>query len=78
MAEGFELRKFVAPEFIFGVGARSLAGRYARNMGGRKVLIVSDPGVIAAGWTKDVTDSLISWATSSWASSKKSGRRCRT
>jgi len=58
MAEGFELRKFVAPEFIFGVGARHLAGRYAKNIGGRKVLVVSDPGVVAAGWTKEVTDSL--------------------
>ncbi len=58
MAEGFELRKFVAPEFIFGVGARNLAGRYAKNLGGRKILVVSDPGVVAAGWTKDVTDSL--------------------
>ncbi|HXV22466.1 MAG TPA: alcohol dehydrogenase-like regulatory protein ErcA [Desulfuromonadales bacterium] len=54
----FELRKFVAPEYIFGVGARSLAGRYARNLGGRKVLVVSDPGVVAAGWTGDVTASL--------------------
>jgi len=58
MGEGFELRKFVAPEFVFGVGSRHLAGRYARNMGGRKILVVSDPGVVAAGWTKDVTDSL--------------------
>ncbi len=58
MAEGFELRKFVAPEFVFGVGARQLAGRYAKNLGGRKILVVSDPGVVAAGWTKDVTDSL--------------------
>ena len=30
------LRKFVAPEFIFGAGARHLAGRYARNFGARK------------------------------------------
>ena len=58
MAEGLQLRKFVAPEFIFGVGARRLAGRYARNLGGRKILVVSDPGVVKAGWTKDVTDSL--------------------
>lgn len=58
MAEGLQLRKFVAPEFIFGVGARRLAGRYARNLGGRKVLVVSDPGVVKAGWTKDVTDSV--------------------
>jgi alcohol dehydrogenase class IV len=58
MSEGFELRKFVAPEFIFGVGARHLAGRYAKNLGSRKILVVSDPGVVAAGWTRDVTDSL--------------------
>lgn len=58
MADGFELRKFVAPEFVFGVGSRLLAGRYAKNMGGRKVLVVSDPGVVAAGWTRDVTNSL--------------------
>ncbi len=52
------LRKFVAPEFVFGVGARHLAGRYARNFGARKVLVVSDAGVIQAGWTAQVTDSL--------------------
>ncbi len=52
------LRKFVAPEFIFGAGARHLVGRYARNFGARKVLVVSDPGVIRAGWTKQVTNSL--------------------
>ncbi len=50
----FVLRKFVAPEFIFGIDARKLAGRYARNYGARKVLVVSDPGVVAAGWTDDV------------------------
>jgi alcohol dehydrogenase class IV len=53
----FELRKFVAPEYVFGVGARNLVGRYAKNLGGRKVLVVSDPGVVAAGWTGDVTAS---------------------
>lgn len=58
MADFLALRKFVAPEFLFGIGSRHLAGRYARNLGGRKVLVVSDPGVVAAGWTKDVTDSL--------------------
>ena len=58
MTKGLELRKFLAPEFIFGVGARQLAGRYAKNLGGHKVLVISDPGVVNAGWTKDVTDSL--------------------
>lgn len=56
--ERLELRKFVAPEFIFGVGSRLQAGRYARNLGGRRVLVVTDPGVVKAGWTADVTGSL--------------------
>lgn len=46
-----ELRKFVLPEFIYGAGAMNLVGRYARNFGAKKVLVVTDPGVIAAGWT---------------------------
>jgi len=53
-----ELRKFVAPEFVFGVGALDLTGQYARNYGARKVLIVSDAGVMRAGWTQKVSESL--------------------
>ncbi|MGD8836579.1 MAG: iron-containing alcohol dehydrogenase [Desulfobacteraceae bacterium] len=53
-----ELRKFVAPEFVFGIGARELVGKYAANFNARKVLVVTDPGVIAAGWTADITKSL--------------------
>ncbi len=49
-----ELRKFVAPEFIFGLDARQLAGRYARKLGGQKVLLMSDPGVAQAGWTEEI------------------------
>jgi alcohol dehydrogenase class IV len=52
------MRKFVAPEFIFGVGSRRRVGFYAKNMMARRVLIVSDAGVIAAGWLKDVLDDL--------------------
>jgi len=58
MAEFVGLRKFLAPEFLFGVGSRLLAGRYAKNLGARKVLVVSDPGVVKAGWTQEVIDSL--------------------
>lgn len=52
------LRKFAAPEFVFGQGARQLAGRYAHNLGIRKALVVSDPGVRAAGWCEEVCHSL--------------------
>ena len=53
-----ELRKFVAPEFIFGVGALKLAGRYAKNFGASRILIVTDPGIMAAGWTDRVIENL--------------------
>lgn len=52
------LRKFVAPEFVFGAGARRLVGRYAQHFGAQKVLIVTDPGLIATGWTEEVIASL--------------------
>ena len=53
-SRGPELRKFLAPEIIFGVGALHLAGQYGRNLGGSKALVVSDPGVLAAGRTQQV------------------------
>lgn len=53
-----QLRKFVSPEIIFGAGCRHNVGNYAKTFGARKVLVVSDPGVIAAGWVADVEASL--------------------
>lgn len=53
-----QLRKFVSPEIIFGAGSRHNVGNYASTFGARKVLVVSDPGVIAAGWVADVEASL--------------------
>ena len=52
------LRKFVAPEIVFGSGALQLAGRYARNLGASRVFLVSDPGVVQAGWIEAVVRSL--------------------
>lgn len=54
----FELRKFVAPEFIIGEGARNLAGRYAKNLGAEHVFIVTGPKIIRAGWVADVINGL--------------------
>lgn len=53
-----ELRKFVVPEFVYGVGAMKQIGRYARNFGARKALVVSDVGVAQAGWTERALASL--------------------
>ncbi len=58
MTYGEDLRKFVAPEFVFGVGARFQAGQYLRNYGIRKVLLVTDNGVMEAGWVKQIIQTL--------------------
>lgn len=52
------LRKFVAPEFIFGAGALEQVGHYARAFGADRALVVTDPGVVKAGWAKRVLNSL--------------------
>ncbi|MEG3637792.1 alcohol dehydrogenase-like regulatory protein ErcA [Magnetococcus sp. PR-3] len=48
------LRKFVVPETVFGVGARKMVSQYVRNYAGNRVLIVTDHGVMAAGWVGEV------------------------
>ena len=53
-----ELRKFVSPEIVFGAGCRHRAGHFVSTFGAAKVLIVSDPGVQAAGWVTDIEESL--------------------
>lgn len=53
-----DLRKFVTPEVIFGVDARLLAGRCCANLAARNALLVTDSGVLAAGWAHDVALSL--------------------
>ncbi len=52
------LRKFLAPEIVYGEGCLELAGRHARNMGASRVFVVSDPGVQESGWTSRVEASL--------------------
>jgi len=53
-----ELRKFVAPEFILGTGAIESTGSYARQFGAERVLLVTDQGVLSAGWTQKVEASI--------------------
>lgn len=53
-----ELRKFVAPEFIFGAGAIDLVGQYARNFGARRALVVSDPGIMETGLSSRIAEIL--------------------
>jgi alcohol dehydrogenase len=60
-----ELRKFVAPEFVYGVGALKQIGRYARNFGAKRALVVTDPGLVQTGCVEKAIRSLdaenISW-----------------
>lgn len=44
------ISKFVTPEIIFGCGALSQLGESAARLGASKVFVVSDAGVIKAGW----------------------------
>ncbi len=53
------LRKFVAPEIIFGNGSRFLAGEYCKKFYIRTPMIVTDPGVTEAGWAEQVRQSLL-------------------
>ncbi|UFS68604.1 iron-containing alcohol dehydrogenase [Geomonas sp. RF6] len=57
MAE-LELRKFLIPEMIFGRGAHTLVGQYARRFEMTRALLVSDAGVMEAGWTEGVRSRL--------------------
>jgi alcohol dehydrogenase len=54
VAEGMPSRrrvsKFVIPEVVFGVGTLAEVGGAIRRVGGRRPMVVSDPGVLAAGW----------------------------
>jgi alcohol dehydrogenase len=58
MDDLIKLRKFIAPEIVYGPGALHLAGHHARNFGASKALIVTDPGVQQAGWAGKVESSL--------------------
>lgn len=58
MNELSTVRKFVNPEIVYGAGSLRLAGQYARAFEARRVLVVTDPGVMAAGWTGRVVDAL--------------------
>lgn len=49
MLTELNIRKFLAPEIIFGDGAIELLGRAALNFGASRVFIVTDHGIVAEG-----------------------------
>lgn len=58
LSSSCSLRKFVSPEIIFGAGSRHSLGNYVQAFAGRRVLLVTDPGLIAAGWVTDIEQDL--------------------
>lgn len=54
----YEIRKFVAPEFVFGVGSRKFAGSYLNNLNINKVLLVTDKGLLKTPWVSELCDNL--------------------
>ncbi len=53
-----DLLKFVAPDFVFGSGALDLVGFYARKFEAKKILVVTDSGVVEAGWADKIVSIL--------------------
>jgi alcohol dehydrogenase class IV len=47
------LLKFEIPEIIFGRGSLKQLGQCSRRMGGDKVLLVTDPGIVEKGWVDE-------------------------
>lgn len=53
-----ELRKFVAPEYVFGVDARFLAGSYCKRLGAERVFVATDAGMRKTPWLQELENSL--------------------
>ena len=53
-----QLRKFVMPEIITGEDARLLIGRYLTHFGAKRPMIVTDAGVEAQYWFRDIIDGI--------------------
>jgi 1,3-propanediol dehydrogenase len=49
-----DLLKFEVPEVIHGIGALTKIGCCAKRLGGEKILLVTDPGIIRSGWLDEV------------------------
>lgn len=52
------ITKFMAPEIIFGDHAINQVGESFLRLGAQRILVVSDPGVKAAGWTGQAVEKI--------------------
>ncbi len=53
-APGLDLVKFHAPEIVFGHGSLGEAGFAAQRLGARRPFVVTDPGIVEAGWADEL------------------------
>jgi alcohol dehydrogenase class IV len=58
MLTELNIRKFLAPEIIFGDGAIELLGRYSLNFGANRVFVVTDGGMVRTGLAGKAVDIL--------------------
>jgi alcohol dehydrogenase len=58
--------KFVIPEVIFGIGTLTEVGGAIRRVGGHRPMLISDPGVLAAGWVDRALPHLADVRVRSW------------
>lgn len=54
-----EMRKFVAPEFVFGDNTRFIVSQYIINIGMMKPLIVTDKNIKKQYWYKEIINDLL-------------------
>lgn len=53
-----ELRKFVAPEYIFGLDARKMATSYCKKLGAGRTFLATDSGIRKTNWYTEFENSL--------------------
>ncbi len=58
-SEPTRIVKFHAPEIVFGPGSLAESGHCALRLGARRPFVVTDPGIIEAGWVSELVGHLI-------------------
>lgn len=51
-------RKFVTPEYVYGVDSRLMAAAYCAKLGGRKIFVVTDTVIKKSRWFKELENDL--------------------
>ena len=59
LADEGRLLKFQVPEMVFGLNSLAEAGFSAARLGAKRPFIVTDPGIIEAGWVAELVDHLL-------------------